>query len=395
MPPDRLRGSVGPMTDPPPPTGAPSPATRKVRDLTGPGITTAFGMEGTDLGILARTPSGRLLAVFGDTFAGAGMGAPHVGRPHPGIEQCAPTTDERPGPGNPDWRSPVGLFSDTADPSRGLEWTDAAGPGPRDYAAQLIDYVHGRGCSTVLPSDVLTIGDTMYLHVMVNDGLGTVTRTRIHRSTDDGRTWEPTGAEFSPLLEGGHRQLWTWELGGDGFVYVLSTGFQRDKGVILTRVREEHLADPDLRRWQTWGFRKGAWGWGNPTTIVLPGRIGEMYLRRCEDFWTLTYFDAGHYRIDCLTFPHIGADLLDRSITTRTTLLRGSAWGDESDGSDPGAGPARVAQLYCGCPVPGSTPEEWHFVVSQWNTHDSAAGPAGWPYRSMQFVGSIPRPPRG
>ena len=63
------------------------------------------------------------------------------------------------------------------------------------------------------------------------------------------------------------------------------------------------------------------------------------------------------------------------------------------NGTDPATGPARVAQLYCGCPVPGSTPEEWHIVVSQWNTHDSAAGPAGWPYRSMQFTGSIPRPP--
>ena len=381
------------MTEPPPPTASASPTTRKVKDLSGPGITTSFGMEGTDLGILARTPSGRLLAVFGDTFAGAGVWAPHVGRPHPGIGQTGPTTDEPPGPGNPDWRSPVGLFSDTTDPSEGLRWSDAAGPGPRDYASQLLDYVHGDGCSTVLPGDVLTIGDTMYLHVMVNEGLGTVTRTQICRSTDDGRTWEPTGAEFSPLLEGGHRQLWTWELGGDGFVYVLSTGFQRDKGVILMRVREEHLADPDLSRWQTWGFRQGAWGWGNPTTIVLPGRIGEMYLRRCEDFWTLTYFNAEHYRIDCLTFPHIGADLLDRSVTSHTTLLPGSAWGDESDGTDPDTGPARVAQLYCGCPVPGSTPEEWHFVVSQWNTHDSAAGPAGWPYRSMQFVGSIPRPP--
>ena len=381
------------MTEPPPPTASASPTTRKVKDLSGPGITTSFGMEGTDLGILARTPSGRLLAVFGDTFAGAGVGAPHVGRPHPGIGQTGPTTDEPPGPGNPDWRSPVGLFSDTTDPSEGLRWSEAAGPGPRDYAYQLLDYVHGDGCSTVLPGDVLTIGDTMYLHVMVNEGLGTVTRTQICRSTDDGRTWEPTGAEFSPLLEGGHRQLWTWELGGDGFVYVLSTGFQRDKGVILMRVREEHLADPDLSRWQTWGFRQGAWGWGNPTTIVLPGRIGEMYLRRCEDFWTLTYFNAEHYRIDCLTFPHIGADLLDRSVTSHTTLLPGSAWGDESDGTDPDTGPARVAQLYCGCPVPGSTPEEWHFVVSQWNTHDSAAGPAGWPYRSMQFVGSIPRPP--
>ncbi|AWH94357.1 DUF4185 domain-containing protein [Dietzia psychralcaliphila] len=381
------------MTDSRPPTPAPPTSTRKIRDLTGPGITTAFGMEGTDLGITARTPSGRLLAVFGDTFAGAGMGAPHVGRPHPGIAECAPTTDERPGPGNPDWRSPVGLFSDEDATGGGLAWVDAAGPGPRDYAGQLIHYVHGRDCSTVLPSDVLTIGDTMYLHVMVNEGLGTVTRTEIHRSVDDGRTWEPTGVTFSPLLEGGHRQLWTWEAGGDGFVYVLSSGFQRDKGVILMRVREEHLADPDVNGWQTWGFREGAWDWGHPTTIVLPGRVGEMYLRRCEDFWTLTYFDAEHYRIDCLTFPHIGSDLLDRSVTTHTTLLHGCAWGDETDGSDPATGPARVAQLYCGCPVPGSTPEEWHFVVSQWNTHDSAAGPPGWPYRSMQFVGSIPRPP--
>lgn len=380
------------MTDTP--TAPAAPATRKVRDLTGPGITTAFGMEGTDLGICARTPSGRILAVFGDTYAGAGVGAPHVGRPHHGIDQCAPTTDDRPGPGNPDWRSPVGLFSDTTAPGSGLVWSGAAGPGPDDYAAQLLDYVHGRGCSTVLPSDVLTIGDEMYLHVMVNEGLGNVTRTEIHRSTDDGRSWEPTGVELTARLEGGHRQLWTWETGGDGWVYVMSTGFQRDKGVILMRVREEHLADPDQGNWQTWGYEKGAWGWGKPTTVVLPGRVGEMYLRRCEDFWTLTYFNAEHYRIDCLTFPSIESDLLDPAVTTRTTLLPGCAWGDESDGTDPAAGPARVAQLYCGCPIPGSTPEEWHVVVSQWNTHDSAAGPAGWPYRSMQFVGSIPRPPR-
>ena len=312
-------------------------------------------MEGTDLGILARTPSGRLLAVFGDTFAGAGVGAPHVGRPHPGIAQCAPTTDDRPGPGNPDWRSPVGLFSDTSDPTDGLKWAEASGPGPRDYASQMLDYVHGRGCSTVLPSDVLTIGDTMYLHVMVNEGLVNVIRTQIHRSTDDGRTWEPTGAEFSRLLEGGHRQLWTWERGHDGWVYVMSTGFQRDKGVILMRVREEHLAGADTANWQTFGHHKGEWGWGNPTTIVLPGRIGEMYLRRCEDFWTLTYFDAEHYRIDCLTFPDIGADLLDRSVTGHTTLLPGSAW-ETSPTAPTVAGPARVAQLTRRLPRPRIDP---------------------------------------
>jgi len=363
--------------------------TRKVRDLTGPGITTGFGMEGTDLGISAVTPSGRVLVVFGDTYAGAGVGAPHVGQPHPGRAQCTPTTEHPAGPGDPDWRSPVGLYADAGDLAGGLRWTGAAGEGPDDYAAQLVPYVHGRGCSTRLPSDVLTLGDSMYLHVMVNEGLGNVTRTEIHRSDDDGRTWQPTGAEFSPLLEGGHRQLWTWERGGDGFVYVMSTGFQRDKGVILMRTTEQALASGDTRDWETWGHAEGSWGWGKPTTIVLPGRVGELYLRRCEDFWTLTFFDAEHYRIDCLTFPSIGSDLLDPAVTTRTTLLPGCAWGDESDGTD---GHARVAQLYCGCPLPGSTPEDWHVVVSQWNTDDSPAGPAGWPYRSMQFVAQIPRP---
>src|SRR5699024_12386438 len=115
-----------------------STRTRKVKDLTGPAITTAFGMEGTDLGILARTPGGRLLSVFEDTFAGAGVGAPHVGQPHPGSEQCAPTTTNRPSPGNPDWRSPVGLYSDTTDPPAGLERDDAAGHSPRAPAQHLI-----------------------------------------------------------------------------------------------------------------------------------------------------------------------------------------------------------------------------------------------------------------
>ena len=356
----------------------------KVRDLTGPGVTTRFGMEGTDLGICARTPSGRTLAVFGDTFAGPGMGAPFVGTPHPALAHCSPTTDERPGPGNPDWRSPVGLFSDTRSPSSGLEWVEAAGPGPGDYAGQLVDYVHGRGCSTVLPSDVLTVGDTMYLHVMVNEGLGTVTRTEIHRSDDDGRTWSPTEVAFSPRLEGGHRQLWTWERGDDGWIYVMSTGFQRDKGVILMRVAEEHLTDPSGEHWQTFGFANGGGAWRNPTTIVLPGRIGELYLRRCEDFWTLTFFDAEHYRIDCITFRDVGDDLLGPR-AVRRTLVHGAAWGDECDG--------HVAQLYCGCPIPGSTPEEWNIVVSQWNTDESPAGPAGWPYRSMQYLTCIERPP--
>ena len=42
---------------------------RKVTDLTGPGHTDRFGIGGTDLGATAVAPDGRLVSVFGDTFA--------------------------------------------------------------------------------------------------------------------------------------------------------------------------------------------------------------------------------------------------------------------------------------------------------------------------------------
>ena len=50
------------------------------------------------------------------------------------------------------------------------------------------------------------------------------------------------------------------------------------------------------------------------------------------------------------------------------------SWDDE----DHAAG--RVAQLYGGYVVPGSTLADLHLVVSQWNTATN------WPYRAMQFA---------
>ena len=45
----RCRGSVTYMTEKPQAPASTSTGTRKIRDLSGPGITTEFGMEGTDL----------------------------------------------------------------------------------------------------------------------------------------------------------------------------------------------------------------------------------------------------------------------------------------------------------------------------------------------------------
>ncbi|MGV9455031.1 DUF4185 domain-containing protein [Streptomyces sp. NPDC003635] len=312
----------------------------KVADLTGPGLTTRFRMEATDLGVPARTPDGRLLFVFGDTFEEGRVGGGW-------------------------WRSPVALYGRFDGPDRPVAWTGAVGG---RQARQLWPYAHDNPeYSTVLPSDVITLGDCMYLHAMVNKGLGNVVRTEIWRSDDSGATWFPTGAVFAPDLHGGMFQLLTWALGDDGHVYVLSTGFQRNKPVILHRVRPDRLTEPGA--YEPWGRGPdGSWAWGNPPSPVLDGTFGELCLRLLDGRWILTWFNQGDYRIEGLVTEHPTADL---RTAHRRTLLWGTSWGREDD--------THVAQLYGGYVIPGSTLDDLHLSVSQWNTQ------AGWPYRVMQF----------
>src|SRR5699024_444136 len=175
------------------------PRITRLATLTGPDITTRFRMDATDLGAPAVTPDGRILLIFGDTFEGPKVGSGW-------------------------WRSPVGLF---ADPERklkhGLAWTSAVGGEP---AVQLVEYVHDSyPVSTILPGDVLTIGDSMYLWMMVNHGFGTVASTEIWTSTDSGETWERTAEMFAGDHLDGLSQQCTWALNpADDHVYLLTTG---------------------------------------------------------------------------------------------------------------------------------------------------------------------------
>lgn len=331
-------------------------AAYKVCDLTGPGHTDAFGIGGTDLGTTTAAPDGRLVSVFGDTFA-----APRAG-----------------GRG---WRSPVVLFGDPASVPTGVRWTGSAGRGPR--ARQVVRYVHQfprwfdrrpRRVTTVLPTDVITVGDTLYLHVMVCRELGRVHWTEIHSSRDNGVTWRPTGARWPGGHHGGLFQMLTWERGDDGFVYAFTTGFQRANGLVLHRVPEDRITTSSA--WESWGFTPDeGWRWGLPPTIALPGAFGELSLRRVEDRWLLSVFDAGNYRIDVLD---LASPLDDLHTARRTTVLDGCAWEHEDHTT------GRVAQLYGGYILPGSTRANPHLVVSQWNTHRN------WPYKAMQFRCTLP-----
>ena len=190
-------------------------ATRKIRDLTGPGTSSKkFGVGGTDLGIPVRQPNGQIAYIFGDTF-------------------------EKDGVGGAGWRSPVLLRSAPGGLAAGIDFTSAAGG---TYGKQLLDYRHDTTAYTTwLPTDAITVGSRMYLHYMVNKGLGNVLWTKIAYSDDNGENWIDSAARWEGSESGGLRQVWTWERGDDGYVYVMSTSF---RGPPPSRSIRSKLSEP-------------------------------------------------------------------------------------------------------------------------------------------------------
>ncbi|MES2464130.1 MAG: DUF4185 domain-containing protein, partial [Armatimonadota bacterium] len=290
-----------------------------------------------------------LLFLFGDTFKEARVGGS-------------------------DWRSPVGLISNTKNLDEGIRFSSAAGSDPH-YARQLILYDHetridNKLVKTILPTDAIVIDGKIYLHVMVCQDLGDVHWTEIYVSGDNGRTWHRTGKRIPGNKWNGQFQMITWASGGDGYIYVYSTSFRREKGILMFRVPRGKIADHDA--YEPWGWKNNRWNWGKDPTEILTGRFGELNLRRVENKWVVTFFDAQKYRIDALVLDSPTADLF---AAPRITVCRGGAWGQESD--------TVVPQLYGGYVIPRSTLKKCHLVISQWNTR------VGWPYRSMQFVTNL------
>ena len=80
----------------------------------------------------------------------------------------------------------------------------------------------------------------------------------------------------------------------------------------------------------------------------------------------LCVFDDGGYRMDVLALDSPTADL---HRAPRATVLRGCNWPDEDHAR------GRVAQLYGGYILPGSTWSRLFLMVSQWNSAHQLALP--------------------
>jgi hypothetical protein len=137
-----------------------------------------------------------------------------------------------------DWRSPVVLIG-TGDADHQIRYEYAGGADP-NYARQLWDYVHDDastgwthgGISTVIPSDLVRLGQSLYLHAIVNRGFGNVIWTEIWSSADNGVSWQHMGekAKFPGALHNGYAQCWSWDYDpDDGWVYIVSTGSSETK----------------------------------------------------------------------------------------------------------------------------------------------------------------------
>jgi hypothetical protein len=331
----------------------------KLADITGPGITDRYGVTCADLGASILAPNGTLVSVFGDTFSGN-----RVGRG--------------------DWRSPVILIG-TGNATGPIRYHRAAG-GDAQYAHQLWRYQHRsaaasrirRGISTVIPSDLLRVRDTLYLHAIINRGLGNVMWTEIWRSDDSGISWRHLGARFPAALHRGYAQCCSWDYDpDDGWVYVASTGFRRDKGIIVRRVRPAHLGN--TARYWAWGYGDGGWSWTDEATPITPeGEAwGELSLRRlAAGRWILGGFLSSKY---ALGYRVLGSPTAARDAPLQLPVV-GSGWDAEDHAR------SRVAQLYGGYVLAGSRLDlsgGVGLMVSQWNTA------RGWPYRVMQFRATL------
>ncbi|MEV8561957.1 DUF4185 domain-containing protein [Streptomyces sp. NPDC051917] len=307
----------------------------KIRNLTGPDETGRFAAPWTDLGIPVTCPDGTMLFVCGDTFDGAGVGGP-------------------------DWRSPVGLRARRPDPDY-LVIDDSVGGA---HAVGLVPEGHQNN-TTAIPSDVFTVGDTMYMHLM-RGVLYQTDHSDFWRSTDNGETWEYLclwpGDQY-----GGQFQQKTYAVADDGYCYVLSTVFNRDvdSDLLLHRVRQDRLGDPAA--YEPWGYANGAWAWGNyPTTITARRRWGEICFRAMGGKYALTWLNMDPLGIRAQVFALPTSNLFT---TPEQTIIVPTTPGNESGNA--------VASPYGGFIVPGSTFGDFNINVSQWYDDQN--------YRVMQY----------
>ena len=312
------------------------------RGPDGPGHTDAYWIGGTDLGATVTDRTADWALVFGDTFERPPSAA--AGAPRSGVR--------------------YGLGAHRAGLDRVGRGRVVRAPGRRLPASAEVDAATSSPCC---PPTCCARAECSPARDGVPGAGGHVWWTELYRSTDNGVSWEPTGCRWSGDHQDGLFQTPTWERGGDA-VYAFTTGFQRQHGMILHRVPEDRVTS---RSDCSPGASTPTVGLGKHLP-ALPG--GSASCRYDERRWPGTRrWTRRVLRRRCVP------DGRARPLTHRAP--RGPRRAAATGRRGPRA--RRVAQLYGGYILPGSTWARLFLVVSQWNTGTN------WPYHTMQFEADV------
>ena len=293
-----------------------------VKAITGRGLTTSIALELTDLGI-PRWDADRncIVAVFGDSFD-FNWGS--------------------------NWRSPVIACFDADFNCLGVPIKGGIATRP---ARQAWEYAHNNpDFSTALPTDIIRIGTTWYMFVMLTQGLGNERMTECWQS-ENLVDWALTGFGFKHPGSDPCTTMLSFDQFGDDIFAVGTHGLRRDGPIKL---------------WKTPAstFPKGVW---EPLGVIHEGRHGELCLRNVQGQAVLSFFDEGNYKQTALTVVSPEDD-----------------WG-QANQVDYVTG-EELSQLYGGFIAPNSRLNEengMRFWVSQWVTATN------FPYHVMEYSATL------
>ena len=293
------------------------------------------GFRTGDLGAMAPMGNDEFAMIFGDSFRGNfGQG----------------------------WMSPVGVVA-TMDEDGFIKILR-----PIDNTSEVSDMIsyHRINDSTLIPSDVINIDGTLYLHGTFHAPFGDVVSSNVWKSDNGGTTWEEISSTPGTHLRG-MTQLLSWDKGPDGYIYATSTKFGRKSPVYLWRFAPEDIDKPG--NWEGYSAQIG--DFTNKAEPILNDNVqaGEMCLRYIDGHWVLVMFNEATLSVEVRISETLGRNWDDVRVAK---IARNGSWSNPQS-------PLNWSQPYGGYIVPGSHLDNMDIVISQWNTSDNSR------YTATQF----------
>lgn len=292
---------------------------------------TAYGLGGTDLGIMWEDSHGKIMTLFGDSFVD------WIGS----------------GGGGGGWRSNALAISEDRDLADGMTFSSMI-TGPDGKFKEIISSAHdtsGNGDFTAIPTAGVSVGSTDYIHYMQirkwgDAGKWTTNFSEIAYSTDEGQTWTKSGVKWA----GNSKFAQAAYVKKDGYVYMFGTPSGRFDNMYLARVPEADMLDKS--KYEYWNGSAWIVNDEAAASIVVEAPVGELSVvyNSYYDKFIMTYLNENRYAIVMRSAPRVTGPW-----SAETEIAKGGEY----------------AQLYGAFIHPWSTSgKDLYFLMSQWGPYN-------------------------